>query len=227
MLDRHPAAWQGLKAFTDGAAEFKRQVATVNDLARAQGAAGGSAEQKRVARQALAEAASKLGKAVLAYARKSGDTSLARQGDQSSSDLLTRRDTDCARVAAQIIEAARTRLPALADYGVNEARVWQAPVFGEFSQTNGSVGATDLVDERWRSLNGVVGGYGESVTRPGFYWRTDVGAFAGRDARRTRRRDTCATLFVASRAVPHPHDCQPGEAGNDEREEEQSSGSHG
>ncbi len=117
VLDRHTITWQGLKAFADGVVEFKQQVAVVNDTARAQGAAGGSGEQKRIARQTLATAASKLGKALLVYARQTGDTSLARQVDQSPSDLLALRDTDCARAAAQIVGAARTQLAALADYG--------------------------------------------------------------------------------------------------------------
>ena len=173
VLDRHTAAWQGLKAFADGAAEFKRQVATVNDLARAQGAAGGSAEQKRVARQALAEAASKLGKAVLAYARKIGDTSLAWQGDQSPSDLLTRRDTDCARAAAQIVEAARTHLSALADYGVNEARVnavaekltaYEALIPKPRSQKAVSRNATKAMDAAFAAADKMLGDVLDNLT---------------------------------------------------------------
>ena len=118
VLDNFKPLWQGVAAF--GIAR-NGLAAAVEDI-RAQelkqaGVTPGVTENKRLARQAMCDAAAIVGGAVAAYAEQQGRHDLFDAVDFSAADLLHQTEADCLTNCNAILNAGNANLAAMAAAG--------------------------------------------------------------------------------------------------------------
>lgn len=122
--ENHNAVWSGLPAFATAFTEFQSHVDAIGDAAEAQETGvTGATKNKNTALKNLTDAAYPLGTAVQAWATVEGDTQLAERVYWSRSDYLYGRDADSETMARTVLTEATANLPALADYGVTQAKL--------------------------------------------------------------------------------------------------------
>jgi hypothetical protein len=115
VLDKFKTIWQAVAAFAAARADLSAAIDAVNaeELKQA-GLTTGITENKRLARQAMCDAAAIVGGAVAAWADKQNNHELFNSVDFSASDLLHQTEQDCATNCQAILDAATANLAALA-----------------------------------------------------------------------------------------------------------------
>ena len=115
VLDKFKTLWQAVTAFTTARNDLSAAIDTVNaeELKQA-GVTTGITENKRLARQALCNAAALVGGAVGAWADKQNNHELFNTVDFSAADLLHQTEQDCATNCKAILDAGTANLTALA-----------------------------------------------------------------------------------------------------------------
>ena len=115
MLDKFKTIWQAVTGFGTARDSLSAAIDDVNaeELKQA-GIITGITENKRLARQAMCDAAAIIGGAVAAWADKQNDHELFNNVDYSAPDLLHQAEQACATNCQAIMDAGTANLAALA-----------------------------------------------------------------------------------------------------------------
>ena len=124
ICDRHRRTWSTHPAFSDLYDHWNAQVTAITLLSPQQGQkTRGLTKRKRHLRRLAATDALEVAKALRTWALKTGEVDLATRLNHSRDSLLRGRDTATAERCQAVHAAATEHLPALADYGINPAKL--------------------------------------------------------------------------------------------------------
>lgn len=123
VLEQHSAVWSPLPAFARAVTELSGIIPQVTDALQTQSRAYGSTQEKEAALAALGDAAHEVAGAVFSCAAENADYKLMCRVKFSRTDITKGRESVVVARCRDIHAAASEDVAALADYGVNAAKL--------------------------------------------------------------------------------------------------------
>jgi hypothetical protein len=124
VCEANRAVWQVWKGFSDANAEFNTVVDQIVELMPQSGRrATGLTQSKQRLREQLADVAFEVASATRAYAKKQGNSELAKKVDYTRSEIVKGRDLVSAARSHAVLSAATPVVGQLADFGVTQAEL--------------------------------------------------------------------------------------------------------
>jgi hypothetical protein len=123
FFDDHPDAWERSPAITAAVEQLRTAAERVDTLAQHQhdGRTTGLTAAKAQRKEAMAEAAGRLVRALRPYARVTADPALLARVDYAPNEIEDAPDEEAVRRAQSVFDAADAHMAGLANYGATPA----------------------------------------------------------------------------------------------------------